>query len=333
MGSFFVRRPIVAMVISIVTVLVGLVSMTRLPIAQFPNIVPPMIMITGNYTGADALTVEQSVATPVEQKVNGVEGMMYMQSTNSSDGKMGLNVSFEVGRDIDIANVLTQTRVNEATPQLPADVKQTGVSLKKSFAMPMIVISLYSPNGTYDAGFLNNYAVININNDLARIPGIGRVDTVGSSDYAMRIWVRPDRLARLGLTVGDVRNALQEDPQPSIFVPHAQQPTGSLFFTVHTVGDPGTIVRAVQQEIWAMNPAMPFASVTTLDGLFDESLRDRRSMLLLVSAFSVLALALAAVGAYGLVSHEASRRSHEIGIRVAIGASRRRVGRLPPPAG
>src|SRR5678816_3917001 len=144
-------------------------------------------MVVANYTGADALTVEQSVATPIEQEVNGVENMLYMKSTNSSDGKMGLNVSFEVGRDIDIANVLTQTRVNQATPQLPPDVKQTGISLKKSLAMPMIVVSLYSPNGTYDSSFLNNYAVININNDLARIPGVGQVNMVGGSDYAMRI--------------------------------------------------------------------------------------------------------------------------------------------------
>jgi HAE1 family hydrophobic/amphiphilic exporter-1 len=141
MGSFFVRRPIVAMVISIITVLVGVVSLARLPIAQLPDIAPPMIMIQGNYDGADALTVEQSVATPLEQKVNGVEGMIYMQSTNSSDGKMALNASFEVGRDIDIANVLTQTRVNEATPVLPASVKQSGISLKKSLSMPMIVVS------------------------------------------------------------------------------------------------------------------------------------------------------------------------------------------------
>ena len=207
MGSFFVRRPIVAMVISIITVLVGVVSLSRLPIAQLPDIAPPMIMIQGNYDGADALTVEQSVATPLEQKVNGVEGMIYMQSTNSSDGKMALNASFEVGRDIDIANVLTQTRVNEATPVLPAAVKQSGISLKKSLSMPMIVVSIYSPNGTFDSSFLGNYAVININDELARIPGVGRVNMVGSADYAMRLWVKPDRLARLGLTVSDIRQA------------------------------------------------------------------------------------------------------------------------------
>ncbi|HKP62313.1 MAG TPA: multidrug efflux RND transporter permease subunit [Polyangiales bacterium] len=209
MGDFFVRRPIVAMVISIVTVIVGLVAMSRLPIAALPDIAPPMIMIQGNYDGADALTVEQSVATPVEQKVNGVEGSIYMQSTNSSDGKMALNASFEVGRDIDISNVLTQTRVNEATPQLPSTVKQTGISLKKSLSMPMMVVSLYSPGGTYNSAFLGNYSVINVNDELARIPGVGRVNIVGSSDYAMRLWVRPDRLARLGLTVGDIRKAIE----------------------------------------------------------------------------------------------------------------------------
>ncbi|MCC6335533.1 MAG: multidrug efflux RND transporter permease subunit [Myxococcales bacterium] len=209
-GNFFVRRPIVAMVISIITVIVGLVSMSRLPIAQFPEMVPPMIKISGTYTGADALTVEQSVATPIEQQVNGVERMIYMQSTNSADGKMALNVSFEVGADIDISNVLANTRVNIAMPQLPPEVKQTGVSLKKSLAMPLIVVSLFSPNNTWDASFLSNYAVINVNDQIARIKGVGEVAMYGSSDYAMRIWVKPDRLARLGLTVGDLQNAIKK---------------------------------------------------------------------------------------------------------------------------
>ena len=180
MASFFVKRPIVAMVLSILIVLLGLVSMARLPIAQYPDIVPPEVVIEGTYTGASAVDVELSVATPLEQKVNGVEEMIYMKSVNSADGKMQLRVAFEVGTDLDNANMLTQNRVSEATPSLPEEVKRLGISVKKSLAMPLVIVTLTSPDGTYDSNFLNNYMAININDALARIRGIGQVTLFGA---------------------------------------------------------------------------------------------------------------------------------------------------------
>ena len=210
MSRFFINRPIVAMVISIVITLAGLVSLSRLPIAQLPEIVPPQIQVTTTYTGADAVTVEQAVATPLEQQVNGVENMLYMKSTNANDGTLTLSVDFEVGTNVDIDNVLVQNRVAQATPSLPLDVKNFGVNVKKSLAFPLLIISIISPNATYDFNFLGNYANININDALKRIPGVGDVQTRGAPDYAMRIWVKPDQIAKLGLTVIDLQNAIQK---------------------------------------------------------------------------------------------------------------------------
>ena len=210
MSSFFVDRPIVAMVISIVMVLLGTVAMSGLPIAQYPEIVPPMVQVSTSFTGASATDVEASVATPLEQKMNGVEDMIYMKSTNANDGSFTLKVSFEVGTDLDKANVLTQNRVSEAMPSLPQQVKNVGVSVKKSLSFPLMIISLKSPNGTYKTSFLTNYASINITDNLARIPGVGQVNLFGGSDYAMRIWLRPDRIANLGLTVPDIVNAISQ---------------------------------------------------------------------------------------------------------------------------
>src|SRR5450755_3808629 len=209
MSAFFIRRPIVAIVIAIVTVILGVVSLIGLPIAQFPQILPPQVNLTTTYTGADALTIEQSVATPIEQQMNGVERSLYIQSTNANDGSMGQVVTFDVGTDIDIDNVLVNNRYSQAQPFLPQDVKNFGVTIKKSLAFPLIVISLYSPDGRYDASFLTNYATINVNDALLRIKGIGDIRNLGASDYAMRVWLKPDVLARLALTVSDVQNAVR----------------------------------------------------------------------------------------------------------------------------
>ncbi len=221
MSEFFVRRPIVAMVIAIVIVILGLVSLQGLPIAQYPDITPPMVNVTATYTGANATSVEQSVATPIEQKVNGVENMIYMKSINSSDGALSLEVSFEVGTDLDMANVLTQNRVSEAQATLPEEVKRQGVTVKKKLSFPLLLISMDSPGGTYDDQFLTNYATINIIDEIARIRGVGVAEVFGgsSTDYAMRIWVRPDQLAKLNLTISDLQRAIQEQ---NVLVPAGQ---------------------------------------------------------------------------------------------------------------
>ena len=213
MARFFVNRPIVAMVLSIILVLLGVVAMRGLPIAQYPEIVPPMVQVTTTFIGASATDVEASVATPLEQKINGVEKGIYMKSTNANDGTLTLKVSFEVGSNQDMDNVFTQNRVSEAMPQMPQSVKNYGVTVKKALAFPLLVISVKSPKGTYDSNFLSNYTTININDPIARIPGVGQINLFGGSDYAMRVWLRPDRIARLGLTVPDITNAISQQNQ------------------------------------------------------------------------------------------------------------------------
>ncbi len=209
MGNFFVRRPIVAMVIAIIMVIVGVISLLGLPMEQYPNITPPVVEVLGTYTGANAVSVEQSVATPVEQEMNGVENMIYMKSTNSNDGTMRLQISFEVGSDPDMATVFAQNRVSAATAKLPQEVTRFGVTTKKTLPNIILLVTLTS-DGRYDQDFLGNYALINIKDVLARIKGIGNVNVMGAADYSMRIWVKPDRLAQLGITISEIKNAINE---------------------------------------------------------------------------------------------------------------------------
>ncbi len=209
MSKFFVNRPIVAIVISIVTVIVGLVSMLRLPIAQFPNIVPPEILVRATYPGADALTLEQSVATPLEAQISGVDQMTYMYSVNANNGQSQITIDFDVNTDPNIDQVLTQLRVSQAQSQLPAQVNTAGLTVQKSLSAPLMLLALYSPHGTYDSTFLANYSYINLVDEVTRTPGISNVQVFGAGQYAMRVWVNPDRLAKVGITVPQIVAALQ----------------------------------------------------------------------------------------------------------------------------
>src|SRR6185295_6438896 len=239
MARFFVDRPIVAIVIAIVTVILGLVSMAGLPIAQFPSIIPPQIQIQTTYTGADAVTIEQSVATPLEQQMNGVDKMLYMQSTNANDGTMTLTVTFDVESDVNIDQVNAQNRVSQAAPNLPVDVNQFGLTYRSTVGLPLLVISLYSPHNSYDSLFLGNYALINVNDALYRVPGVGQVVNFGLSEYSMRIWVKPDKLAKLGFTVLDLLRAVQQQStvNPAGRVGGEPSPPGQqLTYTVRAKG-------------------------------------------------------------------------------------------------
>src|ERR1700735_5201515 len=210
MANFFIRRPIVAIVIAILTVIVGAISIATLPVAQFPQIAPPEIRLQANYPGADAETLEQSVDVPIEQQVTGVDNMTYMYSLNATANQQTtLIVDFDLKTDPNTDLLLTQSRQQLANGQLPPEVNNYGITLKKATTAPLMIIALYSPHGTHDSNYLANYAYINLNDPVARLYGVGQTQIFGSGQYAMRLWVKPDQLAKLGITVTDIVNALQ----------------------------------------------------------------------------------------------------------------------------
>ena len=209
-SRFFIYRPIFATVLSIVIVIAGVVTLGGLPIAQFPEITPPTVQVQAVYPGASAQVIAETVGAPIEQQVNGVEGMLYMASTSSSDGLYKLTITFEVGTDLDQAAVLVQNRVNIAQPSLPEDVTRQGVTTKKQSPNILLLVSLFAPDGQYDSLYLSNYATLRLKDEVSRVQGVGDVTIFGSSDYSLRVWLEPRRLKSRRLTTQDVIDAIRE---------------------------------------------------------------------------------------------------------------------------
>ena len=238
MSKFFIRRPIVAIVIAILTVVIGVVSMLTLPISQYPNIVPPEILVTATYPGADAKTVSQAVSTPIEQQMNGVDNMIYMNSVSANNGVVQLFVDFDVKTDPNIDQVLAQLRVDQAQSQLPPQVTTAGLTVQKALTSPLMLIAINSPGGKLSQDFLTNYAIINLQDQIARVKGVSRVQVFGGQ-YALRVWVQPDKLAKLGVTATDVISAIQtqNNVNPAGQIGGEPIPQGQQFtYTVRTQG-------------------------------------------------------------------------------------------------
>jgi HAE1 family hydrophobic/amphiphilic exporter-1 len=278
-SKFFIDRPVLANVLAILFVLVGAVALFALPVAQYPNVVPPTVQVTTRYPGASAETLMNTVALPIEQAVNGVDRMLYMQSTSAADGAYTLTVTFQIGTDLNFAQVLVQNRVSSALAQLPQPVQAQGVTVQQKSTSILQIVTLTSPQRTYDSLFLSNYATLNLLNEMARIPGVGNVNVFGVGQYAMRIWLDPQLLFQRGLTPQDVMQAIQQQSQQvaggQVGAPPA--PSGQDFqYTVNVAGrlaDPaefGAIVvtsadracRRSRGSNWARRP-IPRCSVST----------------------------------------------------------------------
>src|SRR5215831_2157017 len=229
--TFFLHRRVLGIVISIIITLIGALSIFSLPIAQYPKITPPTVQVGTAYVGASANAVEQAVAIPVESRINGAEGMLYMNSQSSSNGSYGLTITFEVGTNIDIAAVDIQNRVKGAEGSLPNEVKLVGLSAQKQAPDMLMLLTVYSPDHTYDELFISNYTAINLLDRLARVPGVGGTSSIGQGNYSMRLWLRPDKLAKLGLTANDVINAVadQNVQAPAGQVGQPPAPPGTQF--------------------------------------------------------------------------------------------------------
>ncbi|PLU57709.1 multidrug efflux RND transporter permease subunit, partial [Sinorhizobium medicae] len=208
-SRFFVDRPVFAGVLSVIIFVAGLIGMTGLPISEYPEVVPPQIVVRAQYPGANPAVIAETVATPLEEQINGVEGMLYMQSQATADGLMTLTVTFELGTDPDQAQQLVQNRVSQAEPRLPEEVRRLGVTTVKSSPDLTLVVHLISPNGQYDINYLRNYGVLNVKDRLARVDGVGQVQIFGGGDYSMRVWIDPEKAAERGLAASDIANAVR----------------------------------------------------------------------------------------------------------------------------
>ena len=231
-SDFFIDRPVFSIVISIIIVLVGLIGLVMLPVDQYPQIVPPVVKISASYPGASAQTVAQAVATPIEQELNGTPGMLYMESTNTNSGSFSATLTFDISSDPDLAAVEVQNRVKLAESRLPAEVVQNGISVEKEAASRLMTITVLSDDPKFDEIYLSNYTTLNVLDMLRRVPGVGRVSNVGSRYYGMQIWVQPDKLASLGLTVDDLTSAIEDQNRESAAGVLGQQPISGVDITI-----------------------------------------------------------------------------------------------------
>ena len=239
LSRFFIDRPIFAAVLSVFIVLAGLAAMRTLPIAQYPQIAPPVVTVQAVYPGASAEVLEQTVAAPLENQINGVEKMLYMSSTSTSQGVVQIQVTFDIGTNVDQAALNVNNRVKQAEPRLPAEVRRQGVTVQKGSSSFLQVLSFYSPDDRYDSLYISNYVTLNVLDILKRVPGTTNVQIFGAKDYAMRVWIRPDRLAQLKLTTADLQRAINEQNAQFAAGKIGQSPTGDkqeLVYTITTRG-------------------------------------------------------------------------------------------------